>query len=123
LFLYKALTVPLLRPPVLLAVVDDLLSAFMGLNGSYVRVRLAAAPGGDRLSYEVAPRGQLEPAMQEMAARMLPIWWALLPGAQAAHRALWGALAHAAKLASCSEQGARVDGAAADHHLHGTTPA
>lgn len=55
--------------------VDDLLSAFMGLSGGCVRATLLAAPGGARLAYEVtAARGQLEPALQEMAARMLPIW-------------------------------------------------
>lgn len=55
-------------------VVDDLLSAFVGLSGGYVRVKPLAAPGGQRLAYEVAAGGQLEPALREMAARMLPIW-------------------------------------------------
>ena len=32
-------------------------------------------PGGARLAFEIVTRGQLEPALQEMAARMLPIWW------------------------------------------------
>lgn len=59
------------------AVVDDLLFAFLGLSGTYVRARPVSAPGGARLGYEVAARGQLEPALQEMAARMLPIWWVL----------------------------------------------
>jgi hypothetical protein len=54
--------------------VDDLLSAFLGLSGGYVRVKPLAAPGGQRLGYEVAAQGQLEPALAEMAARMLPIW-------------------------------------------------
>lgn len=58
------------------AVVDDLLYAFLGLSGTYVRARPVNAPGGARLGYEVAPRGQLEPALQEMATRMLPIWCA-----------------------------------------------
>jgi hypothetical protein len=57
-------------------VVDDLLSAFLGLSGSYVRARLAEAPGGARIAYEVQPQSQLEPALAEMAARMLPIWCA-----------------------------------------------
>ena len=57
------------------AVVDDLLSAFLGLSGGYVRAKLLAAPGGQRLGYEItSARGQLEPALQEMAGRMLPIW-------------------------------------------------
>lgn len=58
-------------------VVDDLLSAFLGLSGGYVRVKPLAAPGGQRLGYEVAAQGQLEPALAEMAARMLPIWCVL----------------------------------------------
>ncbi|KAL4425465.1 hypothetical protein ABPG75_009481 [Micractinium tetrahymenae] len=53
--------------------VDDLLYAFLGLSGTYVRARPVNAPGGARLGYEVVPRGQLEPALQEMAGRMLPI--------------------------------------------------
>lgn len=58
------------------AVVDDLLSAFLGLSGTYVRAKQLEAPGGARLGYEVvAARGSLEPALQEMATRMLPIWW------------------------------------------------
>lgn len=62
------------HPPAHCAVVDDLLSAFLGLSGGYVRVKPLAAPGGQRLGYEVAAQGQLEPALAEMAARMLPIW-------------------------------------------------
>lgn len=62
------------RPPAHCLVVDDLLSAFLGLSGGYVRVKPLAAPGGQRLGYEVAAQGQLEPALAEMAARMLPIW-------------------------------------------------
>ena len=58
------------------AVVDDLLSAFLGLSGSYIRAKRVDAVGGTRLSYEIITRGQLEPALQEMAARMLPLWWA-----------------------------------------------
>ncbi|PSC76155.1 Gamma-tubulin complex component 2 [Micractinium conductrix] len=54
--------------------VDDLLSAFLGLSGTYVRAKQLEAPGGARLGYEVvAARGSLEPALQEMATRMLPI--------------------------------------------------
>jgi hypothetical protein len=58
-------------------VVDDLLSAFMSLSGSYVRATPLDAVGGLRVGYEIVARGQLEPALQEMAARMLPIWWVL----------------------------------------------
>ena len=69
--------VPTLLPIVLPAVVDDLLSAFLGLSGCYIRAKTADAGSGPhlRVGYEVVPRGQLEPALQEMAARMLPIWW------------------------------------------------
>ncbi len=56
------------------AVVDDLLSGFMGLSGTYIRAKKVDAVGGTRLAYEIITRGQLEPALQEMAARMLPIW-------------------------------------------------
>lgn len=62
-------------PPPPPPVVDDLLYAFLGLSGTYVRARPVNAPGGARLGYEIAARGQLEPALQEMAARMVPIWW------------------------------------------------
>ena len=55
-------------------VVDDLLSAFMGLSGAYVRATPLDAVGGLRVGYEIVARGQLEPALREMAARMLPIW-------------------------------------------------
>lgn len=70
-------------PMLMSAVVDDLLSAFVGLSGGYVRAKPLAASGGERLGYEIAASGQLEPALQEMAARMLPIWcggWAVLLG-------------------------------------------
>jgi hypothetical protein len=70
--------------PLLPAVVDDLLSAFMGENGSYVRAKLLHAPGGTRLGFEVVGRGQLEAALQEMTARMLPLWcvWSCAAGWQ-----------------------------------------
>ena len=58
--------------------VDDLLSAFMSLSGSYVRATPLDAVGGLRVGYEIVARGQLEPALQEMAARMLPIWLVLV---------------------------------------------
>ena len=66
----------LAAPPPTAAVVDDLLSAFLGLTGGYVRATPLAAPGGQRLGYEVAAQGQLEPALADMAGRMLPIWCA-----------------------------------------------
>ena len=56
------------------AVVDDLLSAFLGLSGTYIRAKKVDALGGTRLGYEIITRGQLEPALQEMAGRMLPLW-------------------------------------------------
>lgn len=56
------------------AVVDDMLSAFMGLSGTYIRAMKVNAVGGVRLTYEIITKGQLEPALQEMAARMLPLW-------------------------------------------------
>lgn len=54
--------------------VDDLLSAFLGLSGTYIRAKRVDAVGGARLAYEIITKGQLEPALQEMAARMLPLW-------------------------------------------------
>lgn len=53
--------------------VDDMLSAFMGLSGTYIRAMKVNAVGGVRLTYEIITKGQLEPALQEMAARMLPL--------------------------------------------------
>ena len=55
--------------------VEDLLSAFTGLSGDYIRAQVVHGVGsGVRVAYEITTRGQLEPALQEMAARMLPLW-------------------------------------------------
>lgn len=53
--------------------VDDLLHAFDGLSGTWVRAKLVEGRGGPRLEYRIAARGQLEPALMEMASRMLPL--------------------------------------------------
>lgn len=46
----------------------------MGLSGTYIRAKRVDMVGGTRLAYEILTKGQLEPALQEMAARMLPVW-------------------------------------------------
>ncbi len=53
---------------------DDLLSAFLGLSGTYVRAVMARAGGGDRVTFEVLTYGQLDAALQEMASKLLPMW-------------------------------------------------
>lgn len=55
------------------AVVDGLLSAFSGLSGEFVGARVVEEVGGRALRYEIVSRGQIEPDLQEMAGRMLPI--------------------------------------------------
>lgn len=54
--------------------VDDLLHAFSGLDGCYVRARLEEARGGARVAY--ALHGCQDAALRELAARMLPLWCA-----------------------------------------------
>ena len=71
------------------AVMNDLLYAFMGLDGKYVRARLMPpAPatvaggssgnslggGGGGPSLAFCIEGSLEPCLQEMAEKVLPIW-------------------------------------------------
>ena len=68
---------------------NDLLYAFMGLDGKYVRAHLlppangggaAAAANGDPAgpanssSIAFCIEGSLEPCLQEMAEKVLPIW-------------------------------------------------
>lgn len=53
-------------------VADDLLHAFSGLDGCYVRARLEEARGGARVAY--ALHGCQDAALRELAARMLPLW-------------------------------------------------
>ncbi|KAK9817974.1 hypothetical protein WJX72_005158 [[Myrmecia] bisecta] len=53
------------------AVVDDLLYAFLGLHGTYVAACVSEGRGGQQLQYVV--EGQLEPALQELATRLLPM--------------------------------------------------
>jgi gamma-tubulin complex component 2 len=75
-------------PPVMQEnmLVDDMLYAFLGLDGTYVKSRLmidetssksisskSQSGGGGRIGFEILDREQLEPAVYEMAARMLPI--------------------------------------------------
>lgn len=55
--------------------VDGLLSAFMGLSGEYVSATMEHGAGGPSLRYRITTHSQVEPALAEMAGRMLPIWW------------------------------------------------
>lgn len=56
------------------AVLDDLLHAFSGLDGRYVRAALEEGRGGARVAY--ALHGCPDAALHELTARMLPLWWA-----------------------------------------------
>lgn len=60
------------------AVVDGLLSGFTGLSGEYVAAFLSedAETGHRQLKFRVVAQGQIEPALQELTQRMLPIWCA-----------------------------------------------
>lgn len=66
---------PSLQTP---AVVDGLLSGFTGLSGEYVAAFLSedAETGHRQLKFRVVAQGQIEPALQELTQRMLPIWCA-----------------------------------------------
>lgn len=46
----------------------------MGLSGEYVAAYLAEAEEGPVVRYRVVAQGQIEPALQELTQRMLPIW-------------------------------------------------
>lgn len=56
------------------AVIDDLLNAFMGLDGKYARARRVDQPDGAHIKYTLEARA--DPSLQELATRMLPIWCA-----------------------------------------------
>lgn len=58
------------------AVIDDLLNAFMGLDGKYARARRVDQPDGAHIKYTLEARA--DPSLQELATRMLPIWCAIL---------------------------------------------
>ena len=56
------------------AVVDDLLHAFLGLDGKYIRAHTVKRAQGEHIVFAVdAP---MDPSIREMAARMLPLWCA-----------------------------------------------
>lgn len=63
---------------VLPTVLNDLLYAFLGLDGKYVRARLVPAPStappgtGPALAFVLAPG--CEPCLAELVQRVLPIW-------------------------------------------------
>ena len=52
--------------------VDDLLFAFMGLDGKYVRATKVVQPDGVHLSYRL--HTQANPALRELSTRMLALW-------------------------------------------------
>ena len=54
------------------AVLDDLLFAFMGLDGKYVRATKVVQPDGVHISYRL--RTQANPALRELSTRMLALW-------------------------------------------------
>ena len=54
------------------AVVDDLLFAFMGLDGKYVRATKVVQPDGVHVSYRL--HTQANPALRELSTRMLALW-------------------------------------------------
>ena len=56
------------------AVVDDLLFAFMGLDGKYVRATKVVQPDGVHISYRL--HTQANPALRELSTRMLALWYA-----------------------------------------------
>jgi len=53
--------------------VDDLLHAFGGFEGTWIRPKVVDGRNGHRLDFRIVARGQLEPALLEMATRMLPL--------------------------------------------------
>jgi gamma-tubulin complex component 2 len=53
--------------------VDDLLHAFGGFEGTWIRPKIVDGRNGPRLDFRIVARGQLEPALLEMATRMLPL--------------------------------------------------
>lgn len=57
------------------AVLDDLLYAFMGLDGKYVRATRVDQQDGVHISFSLETKA--DPSLQEIATRMLPIWCAL----------------------------------------------
>ena len=52
---------------------EDLLAAFMGLDGRYARARLAGSMPHPHLHYSL--EGRPDPALHELVSRMLPIWY------------------------------------------------
>ena len=54
------------------AVLDDLLFAFMGLDGKYVRATKVAQPDGVHVSFSL--HTSANPALKELSTRMLAIW-------------------------------------------------
>ena len=53
---------------------EDLLAAFMGLDGRWARARLAGSMPYPHLRYCL--EGRPDPALLELVTRMLPIWYA-----------------------------------------------
>jgi hypothetical protein len=51
---------------------DDLLSAFLGLDGKYCRATKAEQPDGARIAFALETGA--DASLRELACRMLPIW-------------------------------------------------
>lgn len=52
---------------------DDLLYAFMGLDGRYARAKRVDQSDGAHITFMLEARA--DPSLQELATRMLPIWY------------------------------------------------
>lgn len=55
------------------AVLEDLLWGFMGFEGKYIRANRARSSRGS-ITFQL--NGKLDPAVNELVLRMLPIWYA-----------------------------------------------
>jgi gamma-tubulin complex component 2 len=78
--------------------VDELLHAFDGREGRWVRAYLVEGTGGAALEFRLDPRGRLEPALAEMARRMLPLAARAAVArrfAETRRAHAWGRVAHA----------------------------
>lgn len=52
---------------------EDLLYAFDGMDGTWIKSKILDGRGGPRIEYRVVSRGQIEPSLLEMATRMTPL--------------------------------------------------
>lgn len=69
----SALVIILFIEDMYLVVMDDLLYAFMGLDGKYARAKRVDQADGAHIIFALEARA--DPSLQELATRMLPIWY------------------------------------------------